>query len=161
VNRHAGKSRPDHRLACERCQHLACVCDIRAAHAEGCPYRTAATCAVAIACDHGFDVCPVCDPCACGAPWSQTKMARRARLEAKLAMSTLASRMHPDSGPLRRNNPVLYWDLRASMDDLRAALCIARGVPMDQISRDGYAVITDQARDYLAAKRVEHGAKID
>ena len=34
-------------------------------HAETCPRRTAATCAVGIECAHGYDVCPVCDPCNC------------------------------------------------------------------------------------------------
>ena len=34
-------------------------------HVEGCRRRKAATCAIPIECDHGFDVCPVCDPCTC------------------------------------------------------------------------------------------------
>lgn len=52
-------------LACSTCGHFACVCGIRKKHAEGCRFRTAATCAVPIECDHGRDVCPVCDPCTC------------------------------------------------------------------------------------------------
>ena len=65
---------------------------------------------------------------------------RKAALEAKLAMTSLASRMHPDSGPLRRSDPVAYWDLRASMDDLRAALCLANGIPVEDVRRDGYDI---------------------
>ncbi|HET9144088.1 hypothetical protein [Actinophytocola sp.] len=65
---------------------------------------------------------------------------RRAAIAAKCAMSTLASRMHPASGPLRSSDPVAYWDLRASMDDQRAALCLANGIPVEQVSRDGYDV---------------------
>lgn len=50
---------------CTTCGHLACVCDILAAHVEGCRFRLAATCAIPIECDHGRDVCPICDPCTC------------------------------------------------------------------------------------------------
>ena len=51
---------------CEKCEHLSCVCDIKASHAENCPWRIAATCAIGIACDdHGRDTCPVCDACNC------------------------------------------------------------------------------------------------
>src|SRR5699024_9388831 len=60
-----------------------------------------------------------------------------AALAAKVAMSTLASRMHPNSGPLRNTDPVAYWDMRTSMDDQRAALCLASGVPVEHITRDG------------------------
>lgn len=42
------------------------VCAIKKAHAPGCTYRRAAE-GVAIACEHGRDVCPTCDPCTCGA----------------------------------------------------------------------------------------------
>lgn len=52
-------------LACEICQHFACICGIRTEHEKGCKFRRAATCAFPIACDHGRDVCPVCDPCTC------------------------------------------------------------------------------------------------
>lgn len=65
---------------------------------------------------------------------------RRARLAARLAMSTLASRMHPDSGPLRSSDPVAYWDLRQSMDTQRAALCLAIGIPVEHVRRDGYDI---------------------
>lgn len=65
---------------------------------------------------------------------------RKASLEARLAMSGLASRMHPDSGPLRSSDPVAYWDLRTSMDDQRAALVLAGGVPVEHVRRDGYDI---------------------
>lgn len=55
----------DRIVACETCKHFACVCGIIVMHNENCPFRKAATCAVAIECDHGFDVCPECDPCTC------------------------------------------------------------------------------------------------
>lgn len=53
-------------VACEACQHFACVCEVRRLHEEGCKLRRAATCPVAIACEpHGRDTCPICDPCTC------------------------------------------------------------------------------------------------
>lgn len=36
-------------------------------HAETCPMRRALGRA-GVECGHGFDVCPTCDPCTCGAP---------------------------------------------------------------------------------------------
>jgi len=42
-----------------------CRCTYEAEHDPGCPFRRAATCPVGIECDHGHDVCPVCDPCTC------------------------------------------------------------------------------------------------
>lgn len=51
---------------CEKCGHLACVCDVIAAHPDPqCRFRVSATCAVPIECEHGFDACPTCDPCTC------------------------------------------------------------------------------------------------
>lgn len=37
-------------------------------HAPDCALSRAATCAVAIECEHGVDVCPVCDRCTCRPP---------------------------------------------------------------------------------------------
>lgn len=34
-------------------------------HLDGCRYRLAVSGAVAIECPHGYDVCPICDPCTC------------------------------------------------------------------------------------------------
>lgn len=51
--------------ACKGCGYFACVCKIRAEHSRTCRYLIAALCPVGIACDHGFDVCPICDPCTC------------------------------------------------------------------------------------------------
>jgi hypothetical protein len=51
--------------ACETCRHFACVCDLRARHDEKCPFLLAAAGAVGLACQHGHDVCPICDPCTC------------------------------------------------------------------------------------------------
>lgn len=47
------------------CGHISCVCEIKAKHKEDCLYRVSATCVVPIECDHGADVCPICDPCTC------------------------------------------------------------------------------------------------
>jgi hypothetical protein len=33
---------------------------------ESCPTRLAEACSVPIECEHGYDVCPVCDACTCG-----------------------------------------------------------------------------------------------
>jgi len=52
-------------VGCDTCGHLACVCAILKEHEEGCRFRLAAACAVPIECDHGYDVCPQCDPCSC------------------------------------------------------------------------------------------------
>ncbi len=48
-----------------KCGHIACVCNIEQNHAVECKFRIAATGSVAIECDHGYDVCPICDPCTC------------------------------------------------------------------------------------------------
>ena len=48
-----------------RCGHIACVCNIETNHSEDCKFRRAATCSVGIECEHGYDVCPICDPCTC------------------------------------------------------------------------------------------------
>lgn len=53
--------------ACAKCGHFACVCTIRARHKDDCKFRLAAACATPIECDHGRDVCSICDPCTCGA----------------------------------------------------------------------------------------------
>ena len=34
-------------------------------HDIECLFRKARDCAVAIECEHGHDVCPICDPCTC------------------------------------------------------------------------------------------------
>lgn len=67
-------------------------------------------------------------------------------LAARVAMSALASRMHPASGPLRSTDPVAYWDLRSSMDDQRAALCLAIGIPVEKVRRDGYDISRSAVR---------------
>jgi hypothetical protein len=37
-------------------------------HFPECPQYKARNAAIGIACDHGYDVCPVCDPCTCQKP---------------------------------------------------------------------------------------------
>lgn len=57
-------------VGCDACGHLSCVCATIRDHADGCRFRTAVVCPVGIECDHGYDVCPVCDPrtCSSGLP---------------------------------------------------------------------------------------------
>lgn len=50
---------------CPTCGHLSCVCRIKKNHSKDCKFRLATTCAVGIECEHGRDVCPICDPCTC------------------------------------------------------------------------------------------------
>lgn len=52
---------------CAQCHHFACVCVTQRRHDEKCKFRISATCPVGIACEHGRDTCPICDPCTCGA----------------------------------------------------------------------------------------------
>lgn len=55
-------------VVCGKCRRLdACVCGVERRHKESCPFRRAVACPVAIECEHGYDVCPTCDPCTCGA----------------------------------------------------------------------------------------------
>lgn len=53
-------------IPCLTCGHLACVCRVLEEHPDpACRYRIAVTCAAPIACEHGWDACPKCDPCTC------------------------------------------------------------------------------------------------
>ncbi len=52
---------------CPKCRHLVrCICGIKDAHRVLCEYRVAALLSMEIPCTHGFQACPVCDPCKCG-----------------------------------------------------------------------------------------------
>lgn len=53
--------------ACSTCGHFACVCSVKRLHDEDCDLRVSVTCPVGIECVHGYDVCPICDRCTCGA----------------------------------------------------------------------------------------------
>ena len=48
------------------CGLIQCACARAREHTKDCAYRKALTCAIAIECEHGFDVCPTCDACDCG-----------------------------------------------------------------------------------------------
>lgn len=50
--------------ACAKCDHFACICEVLKTHLRGYLYRLA-VCGIAIECEHGYDVCPKCDPCSC------------------------------------------------------------------------------------------------
>lgn len=40
----------------------------RIVHAHDCAQRIASECTIPIECEHGWDVCPLCSPCACDDP---------------------------------------------------------------------------------------------
>lgn len=53
--------------SCAKCGHLTgCVCTLKKEHKKGCLFRRAALLSVEVACPHGFQACPKCDPCRCG-----------------------------------------------------------------------------------------------
>lgn len=80
-----------------------------------------------------------------------------ARVCARVAMSSTASQMSDEHQ--RGGNTVRYADLRTSMNDLRASLCIAIGVPPEHIDRNGYDLSTPEAGEYMAAQRREIEAR--
>jgi hypothetical protein len=47
------------------CGLIICVCEKIKGHALECRYLVSMLCPVAIACEHGLDVCPECDSCTC------------------------------------------------------------------------------------------------
>lgn len=52
-------------LFCKTCNYISCICSVVKGHEMGCTYRSAVCCPVGIECEHGYDVCPICDPCTC------------------------------------------------------------------------------------------------
>lgn len=51
---------------CGKCRNLgSCTCEVTMLHRKGCRFRRAATLSVELACPHGFQACPECDPCRC------------------------------------------------------------------------------------------------
>ena len=54
-------------IGCRKCGNLvSCVCVINQQHKADCCFRLAANLPFELACDHGFQACPLCDPCDCG-----------------------------------------------------------------------------------------------
>ena len=54
-------------IVCPICQMLCgCICATIKKHKAGCLFLRAAKLSVEIACPHGFQACPKCDPCTCG-----------------------------------------------------------------------------------------------
>lgn len=50
------------------CGNLAtCTCQLEVKHKAHCRFLRAAKLSVELACKHGFQACPECDPCDCGA----------------------------------------------------------------------------------------------
>lgn len=53
--------------ACPGCGNLVtCTCGLAAQHDATCRFRRAAELSIEVACPHGFQACPRCDPCDCG-----------------------------------------------------------------------------------------------
>jgi hypothetical protein len=48
------------------CKLIQCACVEARKHQKNCRYRIALICAIPITCEHGLDVCTICDPCTCG-----------------------------------------------------------------------------------------------
>lgn len=59
-------TRTAEREACA-CGQIECVCRMVAGHSPDCRFSKSVLCPVAIECEHGYDVCPICDACNCGA----------------------------------------------------------------------------------------------
>ena len=52
---------------CPGCGSVTCYCEQKARHRGDCRYLRAARLSFELACDHGYQACPECDPCSCGA----------------------------------------------------------------------------------------------
>jgi hypothetical protein len=53
---------------CSVCGNMSqCTCALSVKHKLGCRYLRAAILSVDLPCPHGFQACPICDPCTCGA----------------------------------------------------------------------------------------------
>lgn len=57
---------PEVYIGCPCGNLVSCTCQIETQHAKNCRYRRAATLPFDLECEHGFQACPVCDPCTCG-----------------------------------------------------------------------------------------------
>lgn len=48
------------------CKQIACCCWVFTKHPDPkCKFRVSMLCPVGVECDHGRDVCSICDPCTC------------------------------------------------------------------------------------------------
>lgn len=45
---------------------VTCVCELQLRHQPKCRFLLASQLSVELACEHGFQACPTCDPCTCG-----------------------------------------------------------------------------------------------
>ena len=52
-------------MICPICEREVCSCDVDTLHKPDCRFRKSAQCAVGIECEHGYDLCPICDKCNC------------------------------------------------------------------------------------------------
>lgn len=65
------------------CDQIACICTKAREHKKTCRYRKSLTCPVPIECEHGFDVCPICDPCTCKKAKKKTNLSNKKRKTSK------------------------------------------------------------------------------
>lgn len=56
---------------------------VKRGHAVHCRFRLATTCTTPIECEHGYDVCPQCDPCTCSDPESPARHIKALRIAAR------------------------------------------------------------------------------
>lgn len=55
-------------IGCAKCGNLVtCTCKLAVKHKPKCRYFRAAQLGIELACEHGLQACPKCDPCSCGA----------------------------------------------------------------------------------------------
>jgi len=47
------------------CGLISCVCKVVRVHKQDCRFRISLVCPVGIACEHGSELCPICDACTC------------------------------------------------------------------------------------------------
>lgn len=47
------------------CGLISCACKEARTHERDCNYRRVLLLRVGIDCEHGYDTCPICDPCDC------------------------------------------------------------------------------------------------
>jgi hypothetical protein len=106
-------------IGCDTCGHLACVCAIKSMHHEECSYRIAAAGSVGIECEHGYDVCPHCDPCTCPSEdrvaW-RVKEGDRIQMPDELTWCQVETiRREPDTGRL-----LMLWETGFARKDADA-----------------------------------------
>lgn len=59
----------DPSIGCSECGFIGslCICELKKKHKPDCRFLKAASLSIELACEHGYQACPICDPCDCGA----------------------------------------------------------------------------------------------